>query len=125
MFVLTHEARERLTKKGRTTFTFVTDGIERALERAGAGAGDKDVSIAGGANLVRQYLKAGLVDELQIHLMPVLVGDGSGCSSFSAPSRSSWRSRGSSRARASFTFASTSGPRPLPTVPPERGTRVG
>ena len=59
-----------------TTFTFVTDGIERALERARAAAGDKDVSIAGGANVIQQYLKAGLLDELQIHLVPMLIGDG-------------------------------------------------
>lgn len=76
VFVLTHEAREPLTKKGGTTFTFVTDGIERALERARAAEGDKDVSIAGGANVIQQYLKAALLDEIQIHLVPVLIGDG-------------------------------------------------
>jgi hypothetical protein len=59
VFVLTHEAREPLVKEGGTTFTFVTDGIERALEQAKAAAGDKDVSIAGGANVIQQYLKAG------------------------------------------------------------------
>lgn len=76
VFVLTHQAREPLVKKGGTTFTFVTDGIERALEQAKAAAGDQDVSIAGGANAIQQYLKAGLLDEMQIHLVPVLVGDG-------------------------------------------------
>src|ERR687892_643513 len=67
VFVLTHEAREPLAKKGGTTFTFVTDGIESALEQAKEAAGDKDVSVAGGANTIQQYLSAGLVDELQIH----------------------------------------------------------
>ena len=76
VFVLTHQVREPLVKQGGTTFTFVTDGIERALERARAAAGDKDVSIAGGANVIQQYLKAGLLDELQIHLVPMLIGDG-------------------------------------------------
>jgi dihydrofolate reductase len=76
VFVLTHEAREKLTKEGGTTFTFVTDGIESALEQARAAAGDKDVSVAGGANTVQQYLKAGLIDEMQIHLVPLLLGGG-------------------------------------------------
>jgi dihydrofolate reductase len=76
VFVLTHEAREPLVKQGGTTFAFVNDGIERALKFAKAAAGDKDVSIAGGANVIQQYLKAGLLDEMQIHVVPVLVGDG-------------------------------------------------
>ena len=76
VFVLTHEAREEVVKEGGTTFTFVTDGIESALERARAAAGDKDVSIAGGANTIQQYLKAGLLDELQVHLAPMLLGGG-------------------------------------------------
>jgi len=76
VFVLTHQVREPLVKQGGTTFTFVTDGIERALERARAAAGDKDVSIAGGANVIQKYLRAGLLDELQIHLVPMLIGDG-------------------------------------------------
>ncbi len=75
VFVLTHEAREDLVK-GDTTFTFVADGIESALEQARAAAGDKDVRIAGGANAVGQFIEAGLVDELQIHLAPVLLGEG-------------------------------------------------
>jgi dihydrofolate reductase len=75
VFVLTHHAREPLTK-GETTFTFVTDGIESALEQARAAAGDKDVALGGGANVAQQYLKAGLLDELQIHLAPVLSGGG-------------------------------------------------
>lgn len=76
VFVLTHEAREPLVKEGGTTFTFVTDGIESALEQARAAAGDKDVSVAGGANVIQQYLEAGLLDQLQIHLAPLLLGGG-------------------------------------------------
>jgi dihydrofolate reductase len=68
--------REPWVRQGGTTFTFVTDGIESALEQAKAAAGDKDILIAGGANTVRQFLEAGLLDELQIHLAPVLLGDG-------------------------------------------------
>jgi dihydrofolate reductase len=75
VFVLTHHARETLIK-GQTTFTFVTDGIEAALEHAQAAAGDEDVAVAGGANIAQQYLRAGLLDELQIHLVPVLLGRG-------------------------------------------------
>jgi dihydrofolate reductase len=65
-----------VSKQGGTTFTFVTDGIEAALEQARAAAGDKDVVVAGGANVVQQCLRAGLLDELQIHLVPVLFHDG-------------------------------------------------
>jgi dihydrofolate reductase len=76
VFVLTHHAREPLQMQGGTTFTFVTDGIEAALEQARAAAGDKDVLVAGGASAVQQYLGAGLVDEFQIHVAPVLLGGG-------------------------------------------------
>ena len=76
VFVVTHEARERLVKEGGTTFTFVTDGIESALEQAKAAAGDKNVNIAGGADTVRQSIRAGLIEELEIHLAPVLFGKG-------------------------------------------------
>ena len=76
VFILTHHAREPETKEGGTTFTFVTDGIEAALEQARAAAGDKDIAIAGGANVAQQYLQAGLLDELQIHVAPVLLGGG-------------------------------------------------
>jgi dihydrofolate reductase len=76
VFVLTHHPREPLVKEGGTTFTFVTDGIESALEQARQAAGDKDVSVSGGASVAQQYLNAGLVDEMQIHLVPVLLGDG-------------------------------------------------
>jgi dihydrofolate reductase len=76
VFVLTHHAREPITKQGGTTFTFVTEGIESAFEQARAAAGGKDVAVGGGANVAQQYLKAGLLDELQIHLAPMLLGDG-------------------------------------------------
>jgi dihydrofolate reductase len=76
VFILTHHPREPVTKEGGTTFTFVTDGIESALEQARSAAGDKDVAVGGGANVAQQYLEAGLLDELQIHLVPVLLGDG-------------------------------------------------
>jgi dihydrofolate reductase len=75
VFVLTHEPRDVLVK-GDTTFTFVTDGIESALEQARSAAGGKDVSIGGGANVAQQYLKAGLVDEIQIHIAPLVLGGG-------------------------------------------------
>jgi dihydrofolate reductase len=76
VFILTHHAREPVAKQGGTTFTFVTAGIEAALERAQAAAGQSDVALGGGANVVQQYLKAGLLEELQIHVVPVLLGDG-------------------------------------------------
>jgi dihydrofolate reductase len=75
-FVLTHHEREPLTMKDGTTFYFVTTGIESALEQARAAAGDKKVAIAGGASAVRQYLAAGLLDELQLHIAPVILGAG-------------------------------------------------
>jgi dihydrofolate reductase len=76
VFVVTHHAREPLEMKELTTFTFVTEGIESAVERARAAAGDKNVLVAGGASLAQQVLNAGLLDELQIHLTPVLLGEG-------------------------------------------------
>jgi dihydrofolate reductase len=76
VFVLTHHPRETVVKQGGTSFTFVTDGIESALEQARAAAGDKDISLAGGADVAQQYLRAGLLDELQIHVAPLLLGDG-------------------------------------------------
>jgi dihydrofolate reductase len=62
--------------QGGTTFTFVTDGVEAALERAQHAAGDKDVAIAGGASAVRQYLTSGTLDELYLHVVPVILGAG-------------------------------------------------
>ncbi|MBD0280771.1 MAG: dihydrofolate reductase family protein [Thermoleophilaceae bacterium] len=76
VFVLTHHAREPVPKRGGTTFTFVTDGIEAALEQARAAAGGKDVGVGGGAIVAQQYLKAGLLDDVRLHLVPVLLGDG-------------------------------------------------
>jgi dihydrofolate reductase len=76
VFVLTHHPRETVTKDGGTTFTFVTDGIESALEHAQAAAGGKDVIVAGGAEAVQQYLAAGLIDEFQVHVAPILLGGG-------------------------------------------------
>jgi len=75
VFVVTHHAREPLVRGG-TTFTFVTDGVESAIEEARAAAAEKDVLVAGGANAIDQGIEAGLVDELQIHLAPVLLGGG-------------------------------------------------
>jgi dihydrofolate reductase len=76
VFVLTHHAREPLPMAGGTTFHFVTEGIESALEQARHAAGDKDVLLAGGANLLQQYLAAGLVDEFDLHIVPILLGSG-------------------------------------------------
>jgi dihydrofolate reductase len=76
VFVLTHHARETVPKEGGTTFFFVTDGIESALDQARSAAGDQDVLLAGGAEAAQQYLKAGLLDEIMLHVSPVLLGDG-------------------------------------------------
>jgi len=75
VFVLTHQEREPLILSD-TTFTFVTDGIESALEQARAAAGNKDVFIGGGADVINQYLASGLVDELELHVAPILLGGG-------------------------------------------------
>jgi dihydrofolate reductase len=76
VFVLTHHAREPLPMEGGTTFNFVTDGIESALAQARQAAGGKDINVAGGANTVQQYIKAKALDELQISLVPILLGAG-------------------------------------------------
>jgi dihydrofolate reductase len=76
VFVLTHHPRESLAMQGGTTFTFVTDGIEAALAAAREAAGDGDVAIAGGAATVNQYLAAGLIDELRLHVAPIVMGKG-------------------------------------------------
>ncbi|GGV13499.1 deaminase reductase [Actinomadura cremea] len=75
-FVLTHHPREPLPMKGGTTFIFVTDGIAAALVRAREAAGEKNVAICGGAQTVDQYLAAGLIDELRLHVAPVMLGRG-------------------------------------------------
>lgn len=74
-FILTHRLPEKVAK-GAETFVFVTDGVESALEQAKAAAGDKYVVVGGGANIAQQYLNAGIVDEIQIHLIPILLGQG-------------------------------------------------
>jgi dihydrofolate reductase len=76
VFVVTHHEREPLVKDGGTTFTFVTDGIESALAQAEEAAGGKDIALAGGADVAQQFLRAGLVDEMQLHVAPVLLGGG-------------------------------------------------
>jgi dihydrofolate reductase len=76
VFVVTHHPREPLRMQGATTFHFVTDGIEAALEQAKDAAGGKDVALGGGASVAAQYLRAGLIDEMTINLVPVLLGGG-------------------------------------------------
>jgi dihydrofolate reductase len=76
VFVVTHRAREPWVRPGGTTFTFVTDGFESALEQARAAAGNRDVRISGGADIIQQALRAGVVDEITIHLAPILLGKG-------------------------------------------------
>ena len=76
VFVLTHHPRDPVVMEGATTFHFVTDGIESALERAREAAGGKDVKLWGGGQVVQQYLAAGLLDELELHVVPLVLGDG-------------------------------------------------
>jgi dihydrofolate reductase len=76
VFVLTHHAREPLPMQGGTTFTFVTEGIEAALEQAKEGAGGKDVVLGGGAKVAQQYLASRLLDEFTLSVVPILLGDG-------------------------------------------------
>jgi dihydrofolate reductase len=75
-FVLTHHAREPLEMEGGTTFFFVTDGIGSAFEQAQRAAGEKDVLLGGGASVIQQYLAAGLIDRFELHIVPILLGDG-------------------------------------------------
>jgi dihydrofolate reductase len=76
VFVLTHHARQPVTMQGGTTFHFVTDGIEVALRRAREAAGGKDIRLGGGVATIRQYLQAGLIDEMHVAISPVLLGSG-------------------------------------------------
>jgi dihydrofolate reductase len=76
VFVLAHREREPVVMEGGTTFHFVTDGIESALAQAREAAGDRSISIAGGASTIRQYLAAGHIDELRLHVAPLLLGAG-------------------------------------------------
>ncbi len=76
VFILTHHPRDPVEMEGGTTFHFVTDGIESALAQARAAAGDGDVVIGGGATTINQYLAAGLIDELRLHIVPLMLGAG-------------------------------------------------
>lgn len=76
VFVLTHHPRKALEMEGGTTFIFVTDGIESALKQAQQAAGGQDVLLGGGANVIQQYLAAGLVDEFELHIVPILLSAG-------------------------------------------------
>lgn len=76
VFVVTHRARQTLERQGGTSFTFVTDGVAKAIDQARAVADGKNVAIAGGGSFVRQVLKAGLLDELELHVVPVVLGAG-------------------------------------------------
>ena len=87
VFVLTHHARAPLAMHGGTTFHFVTDGIESALAQARQAANGRDIAIGGGANVVQQYLATGLLDELEIHVSPLLLGDGARLLDLPAPHR--------------------------------------
>lgn len=76
VFVLTHYPRDAVKMQGGTTFNFVTDGIQSAMDRARKAAGSRNISVAGGASTVNQYLSAGLIDELRLHVAPILLGAG-------------------------------------------------
>jgi dihydrofolate reductase len=76
VFILTHHPRDPVEMEGGTTYHFVTDGIESALEQATQAAGGKDAMLWGGAQVVQQYLAAGLLEQLELHVVPVLLGDG-------------------------------------------------
>jgi dihydrofolate reductase len=76
IFVLSHEAHKPITKQGGTTYYFVTNGIERALKQAEEAADGKDIIVLGGATVMQQFIRAGLLDELEIHLVPILLGGG-------------------------------------------------
>jgi len=76
VFVLTHHPRVALVMQGGTTFFFITDGIESALRQAKEAAADKDILLGGGANIAQQYLAAGLLDEMDLHVVPLILGGG-------------------------------------------------
>ena len=119
VFIVTHHAREPVEKNGGTTFTFITDGIESALRQAQGAAGGKDVALGGGANIAQQYLKAGLIDEMQIHLVPVFLGDGARLF------EQSWQHRGRSQcARVVEAPASPISPTASPAAPADPQRRI-
>jgi len=93
VFVVTHRVRDPLAKRGGTTYTFVTGGIENVLAKAKTAGGDKDVAVIGGATIIQQFVKAGLLDELRIHLVSVLLGGGTVCSTAWVQSTSNWNAR--------------------------------
>jgi dihydrofolate reductase len=103
VFILTHHPRDPVEMEGGTTFHLVTDGIESALEQAREAAGGKDGMLRGGANIAQQYLAAGLLDELELHVVPVLLGDGARLSTTSGTRRCSLSRSGPSRRPASRT----------------------
>jgi dihydrofolate reductase len=76
VLIVTHRQQSPIRKEEGTTYTFVSDGIEAALDRARAAAGGKDFLVVGGANVARQYLEAGLLDEIHVHIVPILLGGG-------------------------------------------------
>ena len=76
VFVVTHRAHAPIVKQGGTTYTFVTEGLDAALARARTAAGDRDVAVLGGADIIQQYLRAGVVDELRLHIAHLLLGGG-------------------------------------------------
>lgn len=76
VFVVTHRPRQTLHRQGGTSFTYVTDGVQSAIEQARAAAGGKNVAVAGGGTLLRQVIKLGLLEELDLHIAPVILGDG-------------------------------------------------
>jgi dihydrofolate reductase len=87
VFVVTHHAREPVEMLGGTTFTFVTDGVASAMDQARAAAGERDIQISGGASLVQQCLELGFLDELQLHIAPVLLGAGTPLFASGVPGR--------------------------------------
>jgi dihydrofolate reductase len=76
VFVLSHKPQEKVVKQGGTSYTFITDGAESALKQAKAAAGKKDIRVIGGASAIQQFIKAGWLDEIEIHLIPILLGEG-------------------------------------------------
>ena len=109
VFVLTHHPREPIEMQGGTTFHFVTDGIEAALERAMEAAGGQDVAIGGGAETAQHYLRAQLIDEMLVHVVPTLLGGGSRLFENVDGAVSGYRCTGlvSSAAAAHYTYAGT------------------
>ena len=103
VFILTHYPRDPLQMEGGTTFHFVTDGIVSALKQARGAAGGQDVVLWGGGNVAQQYLAAGLLDELELHLVPVLLAAVLASSTTSGTRRSDWSRCAPSRRPASRT----------------------